>query len=209
MTTALEAGLARCHGCGRLAPHREVAEGLEQVCPRCDWPLHPRKPHSLARTLALVLAAAILFVPANTLPVLRFTRFGNGDSDTILSGVVELYWSGDWLISLLVFFASIVVPAVKLMVLGYLVWSVKYGSLLSLSARTRAFRVLVFVGRWSMLDVFVISILVAVVQLGSMATIEAGPGATAFAAVVVLTMLASESFDPRLMWDRQSASEAA
>ncbi len=129
------------------------------------------------------------------------TYLGSGSPDTILSGVIHMISGGDWLIAMLVFFASIVVPMLKLIILGFLAWSVQIKSAWRPRDRTRLYRLIEAIGRWSMLDIFAISVLVALVQLGSIATIEGNIGATAFGAVVVLTLLASQSFDPRLIWD--------
>jgi paraquat-inducible protein A len=171
------------------------------ACPRCAAPLHRRKPDSLARTWALVLTAVILYIPANVLPVMTVVSLGQGSPDTILSGVVELLQHGMVPVALLVFFASITVPVLKLAGLIYLLVSVQRRSTKRLRDRTRMYRIIEGVGRWSMVDVFMIGILSALVALGNLATIEPGPGALAFCAVVVITIIASMSFDPRLMWD--------
>ncbi len=192
--------LASCHACSQLVALPRYHHGHGQ-CPRCGASLHRRKPESLARTWALVIAAAILYIPANVLPVMRVISFGKGEADTILSGVRVLIASGMWPVALLVFFASITVPVLKLIGLVSLLVSVQRGSSWRTRERTRIFRIIEGVGRWSMVDIFMISILVALVSLGTIATIEPGPGAICFAAVVVITMIASMSFDPRLMWD--------
>jgi paraquat-inducible protein A len=170
-------------------------------CPRCGSALHARKPNSIARTWALLLAAAILYVPANLYPVMTVISLGQGTPDTILSGVEELAHAGMWPLALLVFFASITVPMLKLIGLTVMLISTQTRSHRRLRDRTVLYRIVEFVGRWSMIDVFMISILVGLVQLGNLATIEPGIGAVSFACVVILTMLAAESFDPRLMWD--------
>jgi paraquat-inducible protein A len=200
--TAAAAALVACHACGRLSPaHAGVVS-----CARCGAPLHARKPDSLNRTTALVAAAAIFYIPANYLPVLTVKRFGQGEPSTILGGVQELIASGMWSLALLVLFASILVPMFKIGVLTWLIWSVRRRSRWRARDRTLMYRLTETVGRWSMIDMFMTSILVALVKLGVVATIEAGPGATFFAAVVVITMLAASSFDPRLIWD--AAEEA-
>lgn len=199
--SAAQAHLLSCHACGRLSRRRRLPPGRRAVCPHCGAALHTRKSNSLGRTWALVIAAAILYIPANTLPVMTVVSFGQGEPDTILSGVRALIAEGMWPLALLVFFASITVPMVKLTGLVYLLMSVHLKSRWRPRDRTRLYRLIEMIGRWSMIDIFMISILVALVRLGSIATVDPGAGATSFAAVVVLTMLASESFDPRLMWD--------
>jgi paraquat-inducible protein A len=192
--------LVACEQCDQLvrADERRL-HGLG--CPRCGVPLHRRKPDSLNRTWALVATAAILYVPANVLPVMTVISFGRGAPDTILSGVVELVHVGMWPVALLVFFASVTVPVLKLIGLVYLLASIRRRSTGRLRERARLYRIIEGIGRWSMVDVFMIGILSALVALGNVASIEPGPGAIAFCAVVVITILASMSFDPRLMWD--------
>jgi paraquat-inducible protein A len=170
-------------------------------CPRCATPLHRRKPDSLNRSWALAATAAILYVPANLLPIMTVTSFGKGTPDTIVSGVIELLHAGMWPIALLVFFASITVPVLKLVGLVFLLLSVHRRSTKRLRDRTVMYRIIEGVGRWSMVDVFMIGILAALVALGNLATIAPGPGAVAFCGVVIVTILAAMAFDPRLMWD--------
>lgn len=197
------ASLVSCHACDQVC---RLTPGEHAHCPRCGAPLHRRKPHSLARTWALVIAACILYVPANILPVMTVTSFGQGEPDTILSGVKALIAAGMWPVALLVFFASITVPVLKIVAMFFLLISVQRRSRWRPRDRTVLYRVLESVGRWSMVDIFMISILVALVNLGAIATIVPGPGAIAFAAVVILTMIAAMSFDPRLIWDGQESS---
>lgn len=197
MTTAADLGLLACHGCGRLAP---LGDG-GSPCPRCGSPLHRRKPDSLARSWAFLLAAAILYLPANLLPIMVTQSLFGTQQDTILSGAVYLWLSGSWLLALVVLVASVVVPLLKLAILALLLLSAQRRSLWRLRQRTRLYRLVEVVGRWSMLDVFVVALLAALVQAGALASVIPGGGAMAFAAVVVLTMFASLSFDPRLLWD--------
>lgn len=181
------------------------AVGAERVrCPRCGAPIHVRKPHSVAITTTLVASAAVLYLPANLLPVMHTHTFFGDDSDTIMSGVVSLVNDGSWPLALLVFIASIVVPLLKLLAMSALLLSVVRRSPSHPLQRSKLFRLVEFIGRWSMLDVFAISLLVALVQIRSLAFIHAGLGAIAFCAVVVLTMLAAQSFDERLLWDYQA-----
>ncbi len=201
--TAKEMGLMNCHTCGLL-----VSPGTARhvVCPRCGQTLHWRKPDSISRTFALLIAAIILYIPANLLPVTVTSSLGHNQSDTIMSGVIYFVKSGSWPIALVIFVASICVPMLKLVILCYLLISVKRGSKRRPRERTLLYRITEIIGRWSMVDVFVVTILVALVRLGALATIEAGLGAVFFASVVVLTMLAAMSFDSRLIWDHMEES---
>lgn len=197
--SAARSGLLRCPTCELVS--RVHPRGISH-CPRCDTRLYFRKPNSISRTWALVIAAAILYVPANVFPVMITGSAFGSEPDTILSGVVLLWETGSWPLALLVFFASITVPLAKLITLILLLVSVQRRSTWRPHDRTRLYRVIEFIGRWSMLDVFVVTILVGLVQLQPLMAIIPGPGALAFAAVVVLTMFAAMSFDPRLIWDQ-------
>ena len=182
---------------------RAPPPGCDAHCSRCGAALHTRKPASLARTWAFLLAAAILYVPANILPIMDTSSLFGTERNTILSGVAFLWTSGSWVLATLVFFASIVVPLAKMLSLTLLAASVQMRAAWHPRTRTRLYRVIEFAGRWSMLDIYVVTILVALVQISTLASIRAGPGAAAFGAVVVLTMFAAASFDPRLIWDTQ------
>jgi paraquat-inducible protein A len=195
--TARALDLVACHRCHLVC--RQAAGPAD--CPRCGAPLHSRKPNSIARTWALVLAATVFYIPANVLPVTITTSFGMVQSDTIMSGVIYFMHSGSWPVALIIFVASIFVPILKLIILSFLLISVQGHWEWRPVDRTRLYRLTEAIGRWSMLDVFVVTILVALVHLGALANIEAGPGALFFAAVVVVTMFAAEAFDPRLIWD--------
>ncbi|WP_211251792.1 paraquat-inducible protein A [Andreprevotia chitinilytica] len=195
--TAAHYRLANCHSCGLLSR----LEGDGAHCPRCGAHLHLRKPASIARTWAYLIAAMILYIPANALPIMITGSILGEQRDTILSGVVFLWSSGSWPLALLVFFASIMVPMLKMIALTLLLISVQCRSRWQPLQRLKLYRLVEFVGRWSMLDIYVVAILAALVQIQSLATVTAGPGAVAFAAVVVLTMLSAMSFDPRLIWD--------
>ncbi len=199
--TAAAAALVSCHVCRRIYPRIDLEAGYEARCPLCSTPLHGRKSNSLARTWALVLSALILYVPANTFPIMSVVISGRGEPDTILSGIEALFATGSWGVAILIFFASITVPMLKLFGLIYLMLSVQFRWKWRPVDRTVLYRIVENVGRWSMIDMFMLSILVALVKLGAVATIEPGIGATSFAAVVVLTMFAASSFDPRLIWD--------
>jgi len=197
--SAAQCGLALCHDCGLLS--RAPAYGHDLSCPRCGAALHMRKPASLSRTWALLIAAMVLYIPANVLPVMYTSSLFGAENDTILSGVVYLWTSGSWSLAIVVFIASIAVPILKILALGYLVLSTQLHSQWLPEQRARIYRLVEFVGRWSMLDIYVITMLVALVQFKALATIQAGPAAIAFGAVVVLTMFAAMTFDPRLIWD--------
>lgn len=193
-------GLIVCIACGRVTQHKRAPRG-QRYCPRCAAPLYMRKPDSLRRTWAFLIAAAVLYIPANLLPIMhRHTLLGDYDN-TILNGVLELWEEGAWDLAVVVFTASIVVPLLKLIALFALLIGVHRGHALHLQERTRLYRIIEFIGQWSMLDVFVVALLVALVHFRQLAEVAAGSGAVAFGAVVVLTMLASQSFDPRLLWD--------
>lgn len=192
---ASQQGLCSCHVCGQLSPASRAR------CPGCDSRLHRRKPDSLNRTWAYLLAAIICYVPANLLPIMTTRSLLGEQRDTLLSGILFLWQSGSWGLACIVFAASILVPLLKLFILLFLVISVQRQSRWRRSQRLKLYLILERIGRWSMLDIFVVALLVALVHLESLAVIEAGSGAVAFAAVVVLTMLASMSFDPRLIWD--------
>lgn len=196
---ARDIGLTGCHTCGlvlRLPPAGEHAH-----CPRCGSAVHARKPSSVSTTWAFLIAAAIMYLPANLLPVTTVVSFGATQSDTIMSGVIYFLLHGDWPLALIIFVASVLVPLLKMISLVYLLVAVQRKSHWRKQQRTRLYRLTELVGRWSMVDVFVVALLVALVQVGALATIEPGAGAIAFASVVVLTMMAAMSFDPRLIWD--------
>ena len=192
------ARVAGCHACGLVL---DLSGRAHAACPRCGAHMHHRKRDSLNRTWALVITAFILYIPANLFPVMTVISFGRGHPDTILSGVKAFIEADMWPLALLVFFASVTVPMVKLWGLVFLLVSVQRKSSWRLQDRTVLFRIIESVGRWSMIDIFMISILIALVKLEAIATIEPGIGATSFAGVVVITMIASMMFDPRLMWD--------
>jgi paraquat-inducible protein A len=199
--------LVGCHTCQLAVELPPSSHDVEFLCPRCESVLHRRKPNSLARTTALLITAALLYIPATVYPVMTLSALGSGEPSTIIGGVMELIAADMWPLALIVFTASILVPMLKLISMSWLVISVHTGSRWRLKDRTLIYRLNELVGRWSMVDVFVITILVALVQLGSLANILPGVGILAFATVVVLTMLAALFFDPRLMWDRAGANE--
>jgi len=197
---AADLGLMGCHICGLVVRGRS-GHGL--LCPRCGAAVHFRKPNSLSRTWALLITAMLMYIPAMALPVMETSYFGNTQGDTIMSGVVYFLKHGDWPLALVIFVASVLVPLLKMIALVYLLVSVQRHSLFRHRERTRLYRITELIGRWSMVDVFVVALLVALVQLGALASIAPGLGAMAFAAVVILTIVAAMSFDPRLIWDHQ------
>ncbi len=190
-------GAVSCHTCGLVSlPHDH-----DDHCPRCGSTLHARKPNAMPRAWALLIAAAILYVPANVYPVMRFVQLGSGEPSTILGGVVELLDGGMWPLAALIFFASVAVPMLKIGGLIVLLVSCRLGWAARLRDRTKLYFAVNAIGRWSMIDIFMETILVALVRFGDVVSIDPGVGAIAFCGVVILTMLAAEGFDPRLMWD--------
>jgi paraquat-inducible protein A len=198
----LPANPLSCEDCGLVQSH-PVAEG--GGCARCGSALHRRKPNSVGRTAALCFAAAVLYIPANYYPVLTVMQLGAGEPSTILGGVRELIEAKQWPLVVLVFTASVAVPLLKLVGLAFMLVCVQVGAGRWLRERTRLFGFILQIGRWSMVDIFMESLLGALVRFGTVVTIEPGAGAVAFCAVVILTMFAAESFDPRLMWDAAAA----
>jgi paraquat-inducible protein A len=186
-----------CHACRQVVPVEPAEHRMP--CPRCGATLHEDDPDSWKTALALLVAAVILYVPANVLPVMTVIYFGAGQPDTIMSGVIELWHAGMYPIAVLVFTASIMVPVLKILALGWLIFARNRSPAVA-REKTRIYRIVELVGRWSMVDIFMIGILTALVHLGNVATILPGVGALAFASVVILTMLASSAFDPRSVW---------
>ncbi|HEX8593148.1 MAG TPA: paraquat-inducible protein A [Pseudomonas sp.] len=194
---ASEYGVCLCHICGYACP------AGAHVCPRCDSAVHARKPDSLARTWAFLIAGLIFYIPANLLPVMYTTMFGNSSQNTIMSGVIEFFESGSWDIALLIFIASVVVPCIKFVVLGMLLITCQRRSTWAMRERSRLYRFIELIGYWSMLDVLVVALVAALVQFRELSTIEPRIGILFFGLVVVMTMFAAMSFDPRLIWDAE------
>lgn len=210
--TAQQENLISCHFCHTLCQLPEVNDNKEQEaektinnpelhCPCCQSLIHSRIPNSLSRTWALLIAAIILYIPANTLPIMTVVLWGDGQPDTIMSGVVHLLDAGMWPLALLIFIASIFIPILKLLILTGLMISIHFKIRWKPKDRTVLYRITEFVGRWSMVDIFVIGILVTLVQFGNTANVTPGLGSLSFAAVIILTMFAAHTFDPRLIWD--------
>jgi paraquat-inducible protein A len=193
--TAREAGLAGCRTCGKVAPADAGA------CPRCGSRLAPRTPNSLQRVLALLAVGLMCYLPANLLPMLKTRTFGRETDNTIVGGAIELMHHGAWDIALVIFAASVLIPISKFVVIIYLVLSIRYRVSLSIQARIHLYEIVEFIGRWSMIDVFVVAILTALVQLGFLASINPGTAAVFFALSVAFTMLSAQALDPRLIWD--------
>lgn len=204
--TAAEQNLLSCHTCALLVKDNTSDEHPHIKCPRCSTSLHKRKANSLTRTWALIFTAALLYIPANVYPVMTVIQFGSGDPNTIISGVVHLIEGGMWILAMIIFFASVVIPVLKLIVLSYLTITVKKKSGWRPRDRTLLFRITEGVGAWSMVDIYVVAVLVGLVNLGALSTIKPGIGASFFGAVVVITMFAAQSFDPRLIWDNAERS---
>lgn len=197
--TAAEAGLLGCQTCHLVC--RPVPGARAPLCPRCGAFVFPRKPASLARTWAFLVACYLLYIPANMLPIMDTSSLFEAQRDTIMSGVIYLWNTGSWATAAVVFVASIVQPIFKLAVLTYVAYSVGKGRVGNPLRQAHLFRFVHVIGRWSMLDIYVVALLVALLQSPTLAEIEAGPAAVAYGALVLFTMLASASFDPRLIWD--------
>jgi paraquat-inducible protein A len=204
MSTPLDdgnAGYLGCESCGLVSRDVSVDDPtLVLHCSRCGHVLHTTKPFSLQRTWACVFAATILYIPANTLPVMETTSALQREEHTLLGGIHELWLDGSWGLAIIVFIASIAVPVLKIGVLALLAWTVHKKPDWRRLERARLYRLIETVGHWSMLDVYVVVLLAATVRFGPLASVNAGPGLLSFAAVVVLTLLATWSFDPRLIW---------
>ena len=197
--SAARHGLLSCSHCGLLC--RNPATPGTRHCPRCHSRLHLRKPNSIRRTWAYLISGFLLYIPANILPIMEARSLQDAQIDTIMSGVIYLWQEGSWHLATIVFVASIVVPCFKLIALGWLNYTVQRRETRWKRQRLRLYRFIDLIGRWSMLDIYVVALLVALVQLKLFASVEAGPAAIAFGAVVVLTLLAAASFDPRQIWD--------
>ena len=195
--------LLGCESCGLVSANRlpGFVDGEElQHCPRCGHVLRARRPFSVQRTWACVLAAAVLYIPANVLPIMTTTAGLQRDRHTLLGGIHELWVDGSWFLAVIVFVASIAVPVLKIAVLALLAWTADHAPAWRRLERAKLYRLIEAVGHWSMLDVYVVVLLSATIRFGAVANVEAGPALLAFASVVVLTMLATFAFDPRLIW---------
>ncbi len=198
LSTALTQRFIRCHECGQLIKSKQ-----ECICPVCKGPVFKRRNKNLQLTAALVISSLSLYIPANIFPIMAVTELGATEQHTIAGGIIALIQQDMIPIAMLVLVASILVPLLKLLGLTLLMLCVHFRWQVNAKLLTRLYRIIAFVGRWSMLDIFMISILAGLVDIGGVAKVIAGPAVTAFAAVVVLTMFAAKSFDPRLLWDHQ------
>lgn len=199
--SAAASGLANCHYCNTLTPINQ------QYCSRCHSPLHLRKKHSIQKTLALLITAIVLYFPANLYPIMSTATLGSPEANTIMEGVITFFAHGSYSVALIIFTASIIVPIAKMLALLWLCYNVMSQRTLHDQELTRLYRIVEFIGKWSMIDVFVVAIMVALVQLGSLMSITPGLAALAFAGVVMLTMIAAHEFDTRLLWDKSSQQQ--
>lgn len=199
---AHEMGVIGCHTCGMVSQDRP-AEALSMHCSRCGSPMHCRRPDSIARAWALLLASVIFYFPANFFPVMYTSLLGRGSENTILQGVVEFWKSGSYGIALVIFIASVAVPCTKFFALGFLLVTTQRRSSRNMRARAQLYRLVELVGYWSMLDVLVVAIVTSLVKFHVLSDSEPRIGILFFGMVVILTMLSAMSFDPRLIWDGQ------
>ena len=190
-----------CGTCGLVQRVGEMTPGMAAECSRCGSILAEGRSDSLGRTAAFSLAALIFYVPANIYPILRMEYYGAYSESTVWDGCVALFRNGQWVVAVIVFLASILIPLFKLLGLFFLVITTRFESTRRRKERTRICRVIAVIGPWAMLDVFLLAVLVSLVKLEQIATVLPGPGLLAFTAVVVLTILASASFDPKLIWN--------
>lgn len=189
-----------CHGCGLVLEDQLDSLGHWR-CPRCGASLHRRRPNSIARAWALLIAGLIFYIPANVLPVMYTNMLGSGSDNTILQGVVEFWRSGSYGIALVIFVASVAVPCTKFLILSMLLVTVQRRSIWAMRERAKLYRLVELIGYWSMLDVLVVAIVAALVKFQSLSDIEPRTGILFFGMVVILTMLSAMQFDPRLIWD--------
>jgi paraquat-inducible protein A len=199
--------IVACTMCGQVQQIQILPPGAALECCRCRAVIEQRKRHGVGVTAALALAALILYVPANIYPILTMQQYGVYSESTVWDGVVTLAHSKQWFVALIVFLASIVIPLLKLMGLFFLTISARLRTRRWLQGRARIYRFIDVIGPWAMLDVFLLAVLVALVKLGRFATVLPGPGLIAFTCVVVLTIVASMTFDPRLIWENAEACD--
>jgi paraquat-inducible protein A len=199
--TAMDAGFISCHDCGKLVDAGETSHDAKLACPRCHADIHFRKPNSIGRTWALIITAAILFIPANLLPIMRVDFLGSQSFSTIMDGIIYFFHEEEYGIGLIIFIASILVPLFKMIGLTIILLSIRFKWKSWLKHKTAMFHFIEFIGRWSMLDIFVIALMSALVNFGGITSTHAAPAATYFTAVVVTTMVAALTFDSRLLWD--------
>lgn len=199
IVSAKDVGIAGCHTCGlavKMHNHGEVE------CPRCGSEVHYRKQNSISRAWALLIAAFVMYIPANTEPMMRTTALGNEEGDTIMSGVLYFLSAGEWYLAVVIFAASVMLPLAKIIAIGYILISIQRGSSTRHQEKTNLYKLAEFLGKWSMLDIFVVALMVTLVQLGNLTAINPGAACIAFASVVILTMFAEMALDPKLIWDQ-------
>ncbi len=201
---AIDRDIGSCHVCHQLV---KIKRGKKEYCPRCGTVVHIRKPDSLNVSLALVIASIILYIPANLYPMMHVHTFAGTQSDTIISGIIYFFESGSYLIAFVILIASVVVPFIKMVILLYLIYSVKRGRAEGKEQKLRLYILTEIIGKWSMVDVYVVAIMIALVHFGALTEIKAGAGAVFFLTVVILTMLSAMSFDSRLIWDMKGKEE--
>ncbi|MGD7652902.1 MAG: paraquat-inducible protein A [Verrucomicrobiales bacterium] len=201
--SAMEQGMASCHTCLKLTDARE------HVCPRCGSPLHTRKENSIEKTIAFGVAGVIAFIPANLLPIMVVTQLGVQENSTILGGVATFWSMHAYPVAIIIFIASVMIPGLKFIAIAMLVAAAKGKLRIDARRANTIYWLTELVGRWSMVDVFVVAILVGLIQMGNLMTIDPGGAALAFGLMVILTMLSAHAFDPRLIWDRVRQSNAS
>ncbi|MCF8057253.1 MAG: paraquat-inducible protein A [Desulfocapsa sp.] len=199
--TAMNAGFISCHDCRKLVDAGKTEKGVPLACPRCHADIHFRKPNSIARTWALIVTAAVLFIPANLLPIMRVDFLGSQSFSTLMDGIIYFFHEKEYGIGLIIFIASILVPLFKIIGMTIILLSIRFKWKSWLKHKTTMFHFIEFIGRWSMLDIFVIALMSALVDFGGLTSTHAAPAATYFTAVVVTTMVAALTFDSRLLWD--------
>jgi paraquat-inducible protein A len=204
---AIEKGLAVCHICHQVVRLPHERRDRFALCPRCGEEVHMRIPNSIQHTWALVIASIIFYIPANLYPMMHVQTFAGTQSDTILSGVLYFLKTGSYLIAAVIFIASIIVPITKLLILIYLLISVQYHKPVNQLKRKKLYALTELIGKWSMVDVYVVAIMIALVHFGGLSQIKAGEGANYFLLVVIVTMIAAMRFDPRLIWDMDIKQE--
>jgi len=198
---ALEHGYSACRVCHQLVRLPKEQGGRYLLCPRCGEEVHARKPNSIQYTWALVIASMLFYIPANVLPMMHVETFAGTQSDTIISGVLYFLETGSYLIAAVIFIASIIVPITKLLILIYLLVSVQRKDPMHKKSRQKLYDLTELIGKWSMVDVYVVALMIALVHFGGLTQIKAGAGANYFLLVVIITMIAAMQFDPRLIWD--------
>ena len=195
---AMRQGIAGCHTCGLAVKMQNHAE---TECPRCGSDVHYRKHNSISRAWAFLISAFVMYIPANTEPMMRTTAFGNTEGDTIISGVLYFLSHGEWYLAVVIFAASVMLPLLKIIAIGYLLVSIQRGETVRRHQRTNLYKIAEILGKWSMLDIFVVALMVALIQMGNLTSINPGGACIAFASVVILTMFAEMALDPKMIWD--------